>query len=121
MTVRSDQSLTLEDLTARSQHSFSRLWDGYETDAAAKAARDEAYRLLRSAGIRSRRSVLKNQLKQYASLGVPDGRSCDCYYLGVLREDLERYAREAVDAYEPTPEQVLHGELMDKRLSGTRS
>jgi len=63
------------------QRSFSRLWDNFSTDMDAKSARDEFYRDLRGMGIKARRFVLKNQLKQYVSFGVPDGRSCDCYFV----------------------------------------
>ena len=63
------------------QKSFSTLLDGFTTDAEAKAARDSEYRLIRARGLRARRWVLKNQLRQYASFGVPDGRSCDVYML----------------------------------------
>lgn len=63
------------------QLSFSTLWSGFATAAEAKAARDAAYKSLKSRGYQARRSVLKNQLKKYESFGVPDGRSCDCYYI----------------------------------------
>lgn len=65
------------------QYSFSTLWNGYASDAEAKAARDAKYRELKQSGVRAKRWVLKNQLKPYASFGVPDGRSCDVYMLDV--------------------------------------
>lgn len=63
----------------RVQNSFSVLWDGFPTDAAAKAARDAEWKRLRALGWTAKRWVLKNQVKQYAGLGQPDGRSCDVY------------------------------------------
>lgn len=70
------------------QLSFSRLWRDhagrvYATDAEAKAARDMCYRIVRKRGFTARRWVLRDQLKQYESFGVPDGRSCDVYMLNV--------------------------------------
>lgn len=65
------------------QYSYSVLWDGYPTDAAARAARDARYRELRRSGVRARRWVLKDQLRPYAGLGQPDGRSCDVYVIDV--------------------------------------
>lgn len=65
------------------QESFSQLWSGYETNEAAKAARDARYRELKAQGKNCKRWVLKNQLKQYESFGVPDGRMCDVYMLNI--------------------------------------
>jgi muconolactone delta-isomerase len=64
--------------------SFSTLWDGYESNAAAKAARDAKYKELKQQGIKTRRWILKGQCKQYESFGVPDGRICDVYYLSFV-------------------------------------
>lgn len=61
------------------QESFSYLWDNYESDDAAKAARDARYKQLRAAGFAASRSVLRNQVRKYAGLGQPDGRSCNVY------------------------------------------
>ena len=66
------------------QKTFSRLWDGYETDQAAKSARDAFWREQRAAGKRATRSVLKNQLKKYDGLGQPNGSSCDVYMVTVF-------------------------------------
>lgn len=66
------------------QLSFSTLWEGYETNEQAKAARDQKYHELRAQGIKAQRWVLKNQLKQYESFGVPDGRICDVFMLNIL-------------------------------------
>lgn len=63
------------------QVSFSTLWSGFETNEAAKAARDEFYRKLKVDGFTAMRSVLRGQIKQYASLGIPDGRMCDVYMI----------------------------------------
>jgi hypothetical protein len=63
------------------QHSFSRLWNGFATDADAKAMRDKKYRELKSQGYRVTRFTLTNQVRQYAGLGQPDGRSCTVYML----------------------------------------
>ena len=76
------------------QESYSRLWGSpsypasqynrpFRTDAAAKAARDERYRELKVRGVRSRRSVLRGQLRPYWSMGVPCNMVCDCYYLDI--------------------------------------
>jgi hypothetical protein len=65
------------------QKSFSTLWNGYESEEAAKKARDIEYRKLHRQGIRVKRWVLRNQLKPYASFGVPDGRSCNVYKLDI--------------------------------------
>lgn len=67
-----------------SQQTFSRLWDGYETDAAAKSARDNRWKELRAEGKTAKRSVLKNQLKKYDGLGQPNGGSCDVYMVTVF-------------------------------------
>ena len=53
----------------------------YGTAAEAKAARDMLYRMLRKVGRNVYRWTLKNQLRQYAGLGIPDGRVRDVYYL----------------------------------------
>ena len=55
----------------------------FATDAEAKTARDTAYREAKAAGKNVSRSVLKGQMRQYASFGVPDGRVCDCYKLHI--------------------------------------
>ena len=73
------------------QRSFSTLWDGFESDTAAKAARDTFYRTLKSSGIKAKRFVLKHQIRQYSGFGQPDGRSCDVYMI-----DFDGYA--AADA-----------------------
>lgn len=65
------------------QLSYSRLWDGYATDAEAKKARDERYKREIKKGNRARRWTLRNQIKKYAGLGIEDGRSCHCYMLDV--------------------------------------
>jgi hypothetical protein len=85
MTVHVSTDPTIETLASRSQHSFSTLWDGYPSNEAAKDARDAAYKLLKKAGITANRWVLKNQLREWASFGIPDGRMCDVYMLNVRR------------------------------------
>lgn len=65
------------------QESFSTLWTGYATDAEAKAARDARYRQLKAEGKKCRRWVLRGQIKQYESFGVPDGRICDVYKINI--------------------------------------
>jgi hypothetical protein len=79
-----------------SQVSYSTLWDGFETSGAAKLARDAHYRTLREQGVKARRFFLKNQLRQYAGLGQPDGRSCDVYFVefdAVAAADVGLFAR----------------------------
>lgn len=83
------RAVTGKGTSMRKQLSFSRLWPDhagrrYATDAEAKAARDMCYRIVRKEGCEARRWVLKNQLKQYESFGVPDGRSCDVFMLDVV-------------------------------------
>ena len=63
--------------------SFSRLWDGFATDAEAKAARDAAWRKLKVHGVKARRFVLKNQTRQYWGFGNPCGESCDVYMISL--------------------------------------
>lgn len=63
------------------QISFSRLWDGYDTDKLARQARNKIAKELRRAGYIVHCFTLANQLKQYESFGVPDGRSCTVYAL----------------------------------------
>jgi hypothetical protein len=56
----------------------------YDENAAhAKLERDAKYRELRKQGIKCRRSVLRGQLRPYASFGVPDGRVRDVYYVNI--------------------------------------
>ena len=65
------------------QKSYSRLWEGYETDADARKARDAEYRTLRASGTECRRWTLANQLKKYDGFGRPNGASCTVYYITV--------------------------------------
>ena len=74
------------------QHSFSTLWNGYATAEEAKAARDKLAREFKAKGCKTKRWVLRNQIKPYESFGVPDGRSCDVYMLDV-QDDLVRTPR----------------------------
>jgi hypothetical protein len=70
------------------QLSFSRLFgEIYNSDAEAKAARDAVYLNYKSYGAECKRWVCKNQLKKYAGLGIPDGRSCDVYMLNIWIEE----------------------------------
>lgn len=77
------------------QQSFSRLFGTrnvratedftpFKTDAEAKAARDEAWRDLRKQGVLAKRSVHKNQIRQYWSWGVPCSDMCDVYYITIF-------------------------------------
>ena len=52
-------------------------------DEAAKEHRDARYWREKKAGRYAKRWVLKNQLRPYAGLGIPDGRIRDVYYLTV--------------------------------------
>lgn len=67
--------------------SFSTAWDGYDSAAAAKAARDARYRELKRQGYAVKRSILRNQLRKYSGLGQPDGSVCDVYRIDVYYED----------------------------------
>lgn len=49
----------------------------------AKLDRDALYHKLRREGKQVKRSILRNQLRKYASFGVSDGRTRDIYYLHV--------------------------------------
>lgn len=51
------------------QQFFSVLWDGYESDKAARRARDTEARRLRTAGHRVLCGVLRNQTRKYAGFG----------------------------------------------------
>jgi len=59
--------------------SFSRLWDGYTTDAEAKSARNCKLRSLRLEGKMVRGWCLRNQIKKYNGFGQPNGDSCHIY------------------------------------------
>ena len=63
------------------QLSFSRLWEGYESDEAAKKARGERAKELKAKGYRVHLSVLRDQLKKYDGLGQPNGGICNVYML----------------------------------------
>jgi hypothetical protein len=76
------------DGASHGQYSFSTLWDEYETNDEAKTARDKIAREIKSYGtntIRVRRWTLRNQIRKYASLGNPDGRSCTVYMINWSR------------------------------------
>jgi hypothetical protein len=62
-------------------HATSETDRPFQTDAEAKAARDARYRELRLRGIPVTRSVLRGQLRQYWSFGVPCGIVAPCYYV----------------------------------------
>ena len=63
------------------QSSFSTLWDGFSNDKTALAARNRKLRELRKAGHRCRGFSLPGQMRKYAGLGQPDGRSCTVYMI----------------------------------------
>ena len=64
---------------------YSRLFgEIFATDEEAKAAREADYQMLRKDGIKAVRSVLKNQVRPYASYGNADGGMCNCYDLTVM-------------------------------------
>ena len=50
-----------------------------KTDAEARKLRDAHWRQLRKEGRNTHRSVLRGQLRQYWTLGVPCGITCDVY------------------------------------------
>jgi hypothetical protein len=54
-------------------------WRPVHTDAEARKLRDAHWRQLRKEGRDVSRSVLKGQLRQYWTLGVPCGITCDVY------------------------------------------
>lgn len=63
------------------QIDFSEIWSEITTRQEAMEARDQAALILKGKGYSARRSALKNQLKQWAGLGIPDGRSCDVFMI----------------------------------------
>ena len=66
-------------------------FDGYESKAAAKKARDEEYRRLTAKGTRCHRWVLRDQLRKYIGFGQPDGSVTDVYMLDIVeRKEDER-------------------------------
>ena len=65
-----------------SQKSFDPLELGSPEQA--KKARDSEYKHLTIMGCMCKRWVLKNQLRQYESFGVPDGRIRDVYMLNII-------------------------------------
>ncbi len=65
------------------QESFSTLWDGYETNSDAIKARNARAKELKLQGHRAFKWTLRNQLRQYAGLGQPDGRVGNVYMISV--------------------------------------
>ena len=63
------------------QLSFSRLWDGYATDEDAKKARSLKNKELKDQGYITHCFTLKNQIKPYDGLGIPNGGTCNVYIL----------------------------------------
>jgi len=68
------------------QKDFSRLLDGYETDKAAMQARNKVAKELKEKGYKVNKWTLRNQIKQYAGLGQPDGRSCNVYMIDAFKQ-----------------------------------
>lgn len=64
-----------------SQISFDPL--DFNSAEEAKLARDMRYRELKKQGKNVTRFVLRNQLRQYVSFGVEDGRVRDVYYIQI--------------------------------------
>jgi hypothetical protein len=67
------------------QESFSTLWTGFSSEVEAKKARDARYQELKKQGVKSRRWVLRDQIRQYWSFGNPCGESCNVYIISVQR------------------------------------
>lgn len=63
------------------QKAFSRLWDGYETDKEAIAARNKEAKELRKNGHTVTCFTLRDQLKKYDGLNSPNGGVCNVYFL----------------------------------------
>ena len=53
----------------------------YDRPEEARQARDRHYRDLKAKGFRATRNILRNQLRPYAGLGIPDGRVRDVYFI----------------------------------------
>ena len=87
--LESDRAMGYEHRdNAMTQTSFSRLWNGYETDAEARAARNEYAKLVRVRGLLVRCWTLRDQVRQYTGLNRPDGCRCNVYVANVYtRED----------------------------------
>lgn len=66
-------------------HNQESFWGNvdYPTNEAARAARDARAAELKRQGIAVRKSVLRDQLRPYASFGVPDGRMGHVYMVEV--------------------------------------
>jgi len=58
----------------------------FDSNDAAKKARDEEYRSQKKAGRSCSRWTLPGQIRKYAGFGQPDGRCGTVYYLNVKRE-----------------------------------
>lgn len=78
--------------------SFSRLWGWqgeratreftpFETDQAARAMRDQAYRDAKRQGHRARRWSMSGQIRQYWSFGDDCGDCCPVYYLTIYPKE----------------------------------
>lgn len=58
----------------------------YSSAKEARAERDAEWRRLKNLGKQVNRFTLKNQLRKWEALGVPDGRVRDVYYINVIGE-----------------------------------
>jgi len=67
------------------QESFSRLWDGFESDKAALKARNKRAKELRAKGDKAICWTLPNQEKKYDGLGQYNGSVCNVYMINVER------------------------------------
>jgi hypothetical protein len=65
------------------QESFSTIWHNYASNKEAMQARNKRAKELRDKGWEVSCWTLPNQTREYASLGVPDGRVCNVYMIDV--------------------------------------
>jgi hypothetical protein len=71
------------------QWTFTTLYDEYPTDKDALKARDTTLRDLRRNGYTARGFTLRNQMRQYAGLGQPDGRVGPVYGINIYERPHE--------------------------------
>ena len=82
------------------QLSYSTHFAGFESNKAAKEARDADYRKLRKLGVRCKRWVLKDQWKKYDHFGGPvTDKYCDVYMLNIY----DRLSWEQDKEFDPHP------------------
>jgi len=67
-----------------------------EADKKARQLRDGIYWMFRKAGIKTRRWVLKRQLRQYWNFSESCGYYCNVYYLSSYIDDMPEELKESI-------------------------